>query len=41
MVIGGFTPLLSNLNNEANWLSAICGIITTYTFAFFANRILK
>lgn len=41
MVIGGFTPLLSNLNNEVNWLSAICGIITTYTFAFFANRILK
>ena len=41
MVIGGLSPLLSNLNDSANWITAVGGIISTYGFAFFANRILK
>ena len=41
MVIGGITPLLSNLSDSANWITAVGGIISTYGFAFFANRILK
>ena len=41
MVIGGLSPLLSNLNDSANWITAVGGIISTYGFAFFANRILR
>lgn len=34
MVIGGLSPLLSNLNDSANWITAVGGIISTYGFAF-------
>lgn len=41
MVIGGLTPLFSNTVKDISWSTMIFGIISTYIFAFFANRILK
>lgn len=41
LVIGSMTPLFTNIDNGFNWYSTLFGIITTYVFALFANRILK
>ena len=41
MVIGSMTPMFTNIDNGVNWYSTILGVITSYVFAFFANRILK
>ncbi len=41
MVIGSITPLFTDVNHGFNWYSTLLGVITTYVFAFFANRILK
>lgn len=40
-VLGGVTPIYTNSNNEVNWYVISGGAISTYMFAFFANRILK
>lgn len=39
MVIGSMTPMFTNIDNGVNWYSTILGVITSYVFAFFANRI--
>ena len=41
MVIGSMTPMFTNIDNGVNWYSTILGVITSYVFAFFANRILR
>lgn len=41
LVIGGFSPLIINLDNSMNWVTAISGVISTCGLAFLANRILK
>lgn len=41
VVIGGITPLFTNVSNEINWTTIVLGIFSTYIFANFANRILK
>lgn len=41
LVLGGITPLFTNAANEINWSTLILGVISTYMFANFANRILK
>ena len=41
MVIGSMTPMFTNIDNGVNWYSTIFGVITSYVFAFFANRILR
>lgn len=41
MVLGGITPLFTNISKEINWATITLGIFSTYIFANFANRILK
>ncbi len=41
LVLGGITPLFTNVSNEINWSTIVLGIFSTYIFANFANRILK
>lgn len=41
MVIGGLTPLFSISIEKISWTTITLGAISTYIFAFFANRILK
>jgi hypothetical protein len=41
MVIGGITPLFTNTDNEVNYFTSFIGLVSTYIFAFTANRILK
>lgn len=41
LVLGGITPLFTNVTNGINWSTIILGTISTYMFANFANRILK
>lgn len=41
LVLGGITPLFSDISMRVNWLTVLLGIATTYVFASFANRILK
>lgn len=41
MVIGGITPLFTNTDNEVNYFTSLIGLVSTYIFAFTANRILK
>ncbi|MBU3807354.1 MAG: hypothetical protein H9802_02850 [Candidatus Phocaeicola faecipullorum] len=41
MVIGSMTPMFTDIDNGVNWYSTILGVITSYVFAFFANRILR
>lgn len=41
LVLGGITPLFTNVTNGINWSTLVLGIISTYMFANFANRILK
>lgn len=41
LVIGGITPLFTNMTNGINWFTVILGVFSTYIFAFLANRILK
>lgn len=41
LVLGGITPLFTNVSNEINWTTIVLGIFSTYIFANFANRILK
>lgn len=38
LVLGGITPLFTNVSNEINWPTIVLGIFSTYNFA---NRILK
>ncbi len=41
LVLGGITPLFTNVSNEMNWFTIFLGAFSTYIFANFANRILK
>ena len=41
MVIGSMTPMFTDMNYSLNWYSAVLGVVSTYIFAFTANRILK
>lgn len=41
LVLGGITPLFTNVSNEMNWFTIFLGTFSTYIFANFANRILK
>lgn len=42
LVLGGFTPFLTDNNNDhINWLFILFGIITTSVVAYIANKILK
>lgn len=41
LVLGGITPLFTNISNGINWSTIVLGVISTYMFANFANRILK
>lgn len=41
IVLGGLTPLFTDSYNNTNWLSILFGAISTFFFAFFANKILK
>lgn len=41
LVLGGITPLFTNISDGINWSTLILGVISTYMFANFANRILK
>ena len=41
LVLGGITPLFTNVSNGINWVTIILGGFSTYIFANFANRILK
>ena len=41
LVLGGITPLFTNVTNGINWSTITLGTISTYMFANFANRILK
>ena len=39
--IGSITPLFTNTDNEVNYFTSLIGLVSTYIFAFTANRILK
>lgn len=41
LVLGGITPLFTNLSDGINWVTIVLGVFSTYIFANFANRILK
>ena len=41
LVLGGITPLFTNVTNGINWSTITLETISTYMFANFANRILK
>lgn len=41
LVLGGVTPLYTNVSEGINWAVVIGGSTSTYLFALFANRILK
>lgn len=41
LVLGGITPLFTNISNGINWSTIVLGVISTYMFANFANKILK
>lgn len=41
LVLGGITPLFTNLSDGINWATIVLGIFSTFIFANFANRILK
>jgi hypothetical protein len=41
LVLGGITPLFTNVSDGINWTTIVLGIFSTYMFANFANRILK
>lgn len=41
LVLGGITPLFTNISDEINWVTIVLGVFSTYIFANFANRILK
>ena len=41
LVLGGITPLFTNISDGINWSTLILGVISTYMFANFAIRILK
>ena len=41
LVLGGVTPMYTNITESINWLTILLGIFSTYIFAFLANRILK
>lgn len=41
LVLGGLSPLVSHSHNETEPLMLLMGIVTTVTFAIFANNILK
>lgn len=41
LVIGGVTPLITQIPQHINWLMVASGIFMTYLCAFTANKILK
>ena len=41
LVLGGITPLFTNVSDGINWVTIVLGGFSTYIFANFANRILK
>lgn len=41
LVLGGITPLFTNVSTGINWVTISLGGFSTYIFANFANRILK
>ncbi|WP_289104614.1 DUF6722 family protein [uncultured Bacteroides sp.] len=41
LVIGGITPLFKDDADGIGWVTTLLGIVSTYIFAFFANRIIK
>lgn len=41
LVIGGVTPLFKDETDGIGWVTTLLGIVSTYIFAFFANRIIK
>lgn len=41
LVIGGVTPLFKDDADGIGWVTILLGIVSTYIFAFFANRIIK
>lgn len=41
LVIGGVTPLFKDDADGIGWVTTLLGIVSTYIFAFFANRIIK
>lgn len=41
LVIGGVTPLFKDEADGIGWVTTLLGIVSTYIFAFFANRIIK
>ena len=41
LVLGGITPLFSNVEDQTNWTTILLGLFSTFIFANFANRILK
>lgn len=41
LVLGGITPLFSDVDMQVNWITVALGIFSTYFLAFFANKILK
>lgn len=41
LVLGGLTPLFSDSGAHVSWITMLSGLLATYFFAYFANRILK
>ena len=41
LVLGSVTPLFSDSGTVVSWETIFFGVLATYLFAFFANRILK
>ncbi|WP_262279357.1 hypothetical protein [Hallella absiana] len=41
LVLGGIVPALTKMNVRINILAIVFGILMSYVFAYFANKILK